>query len=175
MAHIDLHMERRDFLRVCAIAGLGCLLPSCAPGRPRGPLRIGDTPPAVTLKDLKETSVNMPADVKGKVSAIHFWASWCSLCLPEMVLLESLYGKFKDKGFLPCSVALGDSKESVESYLGETKVSYPILVADVSVAKLYGVFGVPTTYVLGRDNIVRSRIVGAATRDAMENIVKTLL
>jgi cytochrome c biogenesis protein CcmG, thiol:disulfide interchange protein DsbE len=166
---------RRDFLRICALAGLGSLVPLWAPGRVEAILRTGGIPPEVTLKDLRGKNVALPGDFKGNLVVVHFWASWCNSCLPEMKTLEALHAKYREKGFTACSVALGDSKESAESYLRPVKISYPILLAKVSVARQYGVSGVPTSFILDRKGTVRSKIIGTTSGDALENIVRTFL
>jgi peroxiredoxin len=137
---------------------------------------VGNILPPATLTDLKGTEVRIPSDFRGKVLLIHFFATWCTYCPKEIAALESLYGKYGDKGLVPCSIDVGESKEKVASFAGSQRISYTLLLdPSSSVAKQYGVTGIPTTYVLDRTGIVRFRIIGEITLEGLEKILRTLL
>jgi cytochrome c biogenesis protein CcmG, thiol:disulfide interchange protein DsbE len=173
---LSTQIRRRDFIKLVAVVGLGYMIPGMLPGGAEAAMRAGDIPPKVILGDLKGNSVALPADFKGKVALIHFWASWCTSCRPEMIALESIYGKYKKSVVIPCSVNVGESRETAESYIRNLAISYPVLLdLKSSVAKEYRVSGIPTTYVLDRENVIKYRILGEINRDGLEKIVKTLL
>ena len=172
----DRAIMRRDFLRLCLAAGVGLAAYGWIPGRAEAVMRVGDIPPKVTLNDLKGNSIALPADLKGKVALIHFWASWCTSCRPEMVALEAIYGRYKKTAVIPCSVDVGESRDAAESYIKNLNISYPVLLdLKSSVAREYRVSGIPTTYVLDRENVIRYRILGEINRDGLEKLVRTLL
>ncbi len=169
-------MLRRDFLRYCLTIGFALTGPACVPGKSEDVLRVGDIPPSVVLKDLKGNSVALPSALKGKVALVHFWASWCSSCRPEMIVLESLYGTYRNAAVVPCSINVGERREAAESYLKGMKVTYPILLDQTSsVARQYNVSGIPTTYVLNRECVIRHKIVGEINREGLERIVRTII
>lgn len=171
-----MQIERRDFLKLSLAAGLATVIPWWRPGRAGAVLRAGDVPSRVTVYDLSGNAVILPGSLKGKVALVHFWASWCSSCAPEMSALEAIYRQFREKGVTPCSVNLGDNKEAVAWYLRKTTVSYPVLLDPrMSAKRAYGISGVPTTYVLDRKGVVRLRILGAADKDALEKAIRTIL
>lgn len=66
-----------------------------APARERGPLRIGELPPWVTLSELGGRSLRVPDDVRRKMVILHFWAVGCSSCREEMPAMESFPGTAK--------------------------------------------------------------------------------
>ncbi len=167
---------RRDFLRFCLATGIALAGPACAPGKSEDVLRVGDIPPSVILSDLKGNSFALPSAFKGKVALVHFWASWCTSCRPEMIALESLYGTYRNAAVVPCSINVGERKEAAESYLKGMKVTYPILLDQTSsVARQYNVSGIPTIYVLNRECVIKHRILGEINREGLERIVRTLI
>jgi peroxiredoxin len=132
--------------------------------------------PKATLLDLKGASVAVPGDFKGKVAVIHFFATWCTYCPKEVAALESLVRKYGDKGVIACSVDVGESKDKVDSFAADQRISYPLLLdPSSSAAKQYGVTGIPTTYILDRSGVVRFRILGEITLEGLDRIVRTLL
>jgi cytochrome c biogenesis protein CcmG/thiol:disulfide interchange protein DsbE len=110
-----------------ALAGLGLITSGMMPRRADAAFRVGDVPPTVSLSDLKGLPVVIPADFKGKIAVLHFWASWCPTCRGEMNALESIYGKYGSKGVIPCSIGIGEKKETVTSYLKSLAITYPSL------------------------------------------------
>jgi cytochrome c biogenesis protein CcmG, thiol:disulfide interchange protein DsbE len=169
-------MHRRCFLRICAAAAFGLTIPGWLPRSAGAAVRVGDPFPRGTLNDLKGNSFNLPADVKGKIALIHFWASWCTSCRPEMAALESLHNQHKEKAVVSCSIDVGESSETVESFVRGQKISYLVLLDPKSqFARQCGVSGIPTTYILNREGIIRFRIIGEISRDGLEKIIKTLL
>ncbi len=107
---------------------------------------------------------------------IHFWASWCPSCLPEMEALNSLFEQHGKRGLIPVSVNIGESKATVMDAVGGRKISYPILLdGDSRVARSYGVTGLPTTFVLNRAGIIEVKILGEIQRDGLWRLVSGLL
>ncbi|OPY91790.1 MAG: Thiol-disulfide oxidoreductase ResA [Syntrophaceae bacterium PtaU1.Bin231] len=169
-------MRRRDFLRVAAAAGLGLVLPGMTACRKETGLRIGDVPPQATLTDLHGNPVVLPSAFRGSIVLIHFWASWCPLCRAEMGVLESLFLRYGKGGATPCSVGVGESRETAEAYLGTERPTYPVLLdRSSSLVKPYGIAGIPTTYVLDRGNVIRHRILGRIDGDGLEKMITALL
>ena len=118
----------------------------------------------------------IPAGQKGKVVFIHFWVSSCSFCVKEMCTLESFYRKHHGEGMIAFSVNAGEDKRSAARYIANLKLSYPVLLdPNLSVTRRYGVSGVPTTYVLDRDGLLRFRILGEITADKLDEVTRTLL
>ncbi|MHB8770460.1 MAG: TlpA family protein disulfide reductase [Syntrophales bacterium] len=133
-------------------------------------------PSRVSLRDLRGNRVVIPSDFKGRVVLIHFWASWCPTCRGEMATLESLYGTYGAKGVTPCSIGIGEKRETALAYLENMTVSYPVLLdPDSAARKPYGIAGIPTYFVLDRVGVIRHRILGKAVREGLEKIVRSLL
>ena len=145
-------------------------------GKVTAGMPIGEVPLNVVLKDLAGENVAIPADVKGKVVFIHFWVSSCSYCVKEMCTLESFSRKHHTEGVRAFSINAGETRHNAMRYMENLKISYPILLdPDLSVTRSYGVSGVPTTYILDREGVLRFKILGEITADKLDNIARTLL
>jgi cytochrome c biogenesis protein CcmG, thiol:disulfide interchange protein DsbE len=170
-------LTRRDFLKglliVIGSLGLnlnGLLWPA------EGALKIGDIPPRTDLLDLKGQKVSLPGDFKGQVGLLHFWASWCPYCRKEFMAIESLFQQYKNKGFRPYSINVGENTVAIEAYLVNLKVSYSIpLDADSSTARRYGITGIPTTLIVDRGGLIRHKILGEINQDGLHKLVSTLM
>lgn len=167
---------RRDFFKAGAAAGLGLVLPLWMVRRAGAAVRVGDVPEPTILTDLQGRQLIVPSDFMGKVVLLHFWASWCPTCRGEMTALESAYVKYRKRGAVVCSIDLGEKREAVVAYIRNMNISYPVLLdPNSSTRRLFGVSGVPTYFVLTRKGAVRYKIIGAADKDGLDQMIRTLL
>jgi thiol-disulfide isomerase/thioredoxin len=165
-------LDRRTFLKTIGLTGLTCVLPQCQPG----PLAVGMTPGEARLTDLAGKPTDLPADYAGKILVIHFWVSACSACVTEMLAFEAVRLRYPEKDVVFCSVNVGDRKATAERYLRHIRISYPVLLDEESVTrKLYRIPGVPTTYVLDRNGVVRFTTFGPLYKAELTKMVETLL
>jgi cytochrome c biogenesis protein CcmG, thiol:disulfide interchange protein DsbE len=152
------------------------LVPDGARAAGRNPLKIGDPPPRIALKDLNGAPVRLPDDYRGKVVIIHFWAGGCSSCKEEMPAMETLYISYGRKGLVILAVNMGQRKETVKILVRGLGITYPVLLdSDREMAMKYGVVGVPRTYMVDRNGIIRYRIIGAASAEMLKKQVLSLL
>ncbi len=172
----SVNTSRRSLLKTAAAAGAGLVLTGGWRRPCEAAFRVGDVPSRVSLSDLRGNSVVIPSDFKGRVVLLHFWASWCPTCRAEMTTLDSLYGTYGAKGVTPCSIGIGEKRETALAYLKSMTISYPVLLdPDSSTRKPYGIAGIPTTFVLDRGGSIRHRILGKAAREGLERIIGSLL
>lgn len=172
----DFLIERRHLLNLALRAGLGLFLFGWLNKEAEAVLRVGDILPRVVLSDLKGNTVALPADFKGRVAVLHFWASWCPSCRAEMVALEDLYRAYGHRGLVPCSIDVGEGQSAALSYVRDLKISYPILLDPRSqTVKPFGVSGVPTFYFLDRQGALRLRVLGEANRAGLERAIRLVL
>jgi cytochrome c biogenesis protein CcmG, thiol:disulfide interchange protein DsbE len=173
---VPAEISRRGFCRMVAAAASGLAIAWWMPFRVEAAFRVGDVPSRIALSDLRGNNVVIPSDFKGQVVVIHFWASWCPTCRGEMTALESLYGKYGGKGVIPCSIGIGEKKDTAIRYLKDMTISYPVLLdSNSSTVKQFGVAGIPTYFVLDREGAIRHRILGKADPKGLDKIVSSLL
>lgn len=121
---------------------------------------IGKPAPAFEYTD-DEGKVWRLTDLRGKVVFINFWATWCTTCETEMPSKEALFTKMKGKPFQMLGMLFRDDPENLVPYKKTHKISFPTLISpDNDSAKKYGITGVPETFIVDKEGIVREKIVG---------------
>ena len=126
-------------------------------------LKKGKKAKDFTLKDLKGNDVSL-SDYNGKVVLLNFWATWCPPCRSEMPSIEKLHKKYSDKGLVVLAVATDrKGEEIVKPFVDEKGLTFTVLIdSSADVSDSYGVIGLPTTYVIGRDGTILEKEMGGA-------------
>lgn len=139
-------------------------------------LKNGDKAPAFTATRLDGRPLRFPEDVAGKVVALRFWADWCAFCREEMTAIEPIYQAKRAEGLEVLAVNAGQDRATVEKFAAKIGVAYPVLVDEgAGVAKSYRVIGLPTTFLVDREGIVKGRILGESDAKVFERMVADLL
>jgi len=125
--------------------------------------REGFLAPDFTLDTLDGNKVTL-SELRGQIVVVNFWATWCLPCRAETPALEKSYAQYKDSGVVILGVNLTnqDSVSEVESFVQEFKLTYPILLdREGSISNtLYQIRGLPTTFFVSREGIIRTVVVG---------------
>lgn len=109
--------------------------PPAPPARP-----APTTLPDFHLRDLASGQQRSIGDWRGQAVLLNFWATWCAPCRKEMPLLEQLHQDRGARGPAVIGIAI-DREAPVRSFVGETGVTYPILVGQedaMAVAEAFG-------------------------------------
>lgn len=139
-------------------------------------LVLGKSVPAVELERFEGGRLQFPVAYEGHVVLIHFWADWCALCRDELLGSEPLYRRYRDQGLEVLAINLQQPRETVRSYLAGLDISYPVLLdSSGEMARRYGVSALPLVYLLDRQGRLYTRILGGASPDQLEQIIKRLL
>jgi len=136
----------------------------------------GNTAADFSLPTLAGGAGNL-LDYRGKVVVLNFWASWCGPCRAEMPDMQIVYSELRDRGLVVVGVNQGEARDTVASFAREFGLSFPIFLDESqSIAGKYGVRAYPTTFIIGRDGVIRNVIVGGPlTRTAIRREVEGLL
>lgn len=112
-----------------------------------------------------------PAAFKGKVSVVNVWASWCVPCHDEAPLLTELG---KDKRFQIIGINYKDLPENARRFLGRYGNPFGIVGVDSNgrASIEWGVYGVPETFVVGREGTIVYKLVGPVTPDNVNTVLK---
>lgn len=108
-------------------------------------------PPSFSGGTLDGRQVVMAA-LRGKVVLVNFWASWCLECRPEMPVLERLHRELASQGLAVVGINAREEQEAVRRYARELGLTFPLVLdPDGKINAQYGVVGLPTTFLVGRD------------------------
>ena len=115
-----------------------------------------------------------PAAFKGKVSVVNVWASWCVPCHDEAPLLTELG---KDKRLQLVGINYKDSPDNARRFLGRYGNPFAIVGVDSNGRGSieWGVYGVPETFVVGRDGTIVYKLVGPVTPDNLDSVLKVAI
>jgi len=145
------------------------LLPSALIGHPAPPT---DLPPVEGLtRDGQPVPGLSSADFKGEVIVLNVWASWCVPCRDEAPLLMRIA---QDKRIRVLGMNQKDRPENARRFLGRYGNPYVASGADINgrAAIEWGVYGVPETFIVGRDGRIAYKVVGPITPQNLEQVVK---
>jgi peroxiredoxin len=131
--------------------------------------------PDFALETLNGETLRL-ADYEGQVVLVNFWASWCPPCKEEMPALEAYYQAYKDEGLMVLGVNVKDSEESLEAFLEEYDVSFPVILDhDAKVAGKYNITGLPTSFFVDREGQIIGSWPGMVTQTFLEKNVTPFL
>jgi peroxiredoxin len=138
----------------------------------------GDRAPEFSLQKSDTESVTL-ADLRGKVVMVHFWATWCPPCVEELPTLDKLYNSTLGKDFEMLAVNVDEGGAGmVASFIQKNGLNLPVLFdPGGEVAKRYGTYKLPETYILDRMGVVRYKAIGPrdwtkpANIQALRNII----
>ena len=150
-------------------AALGTALLACSDDSAKHPVNLGDPAPAFRSTDAAGTTASFPDDFTGKPLVIRFWADWCKYCESEMQAIEQVYQRHQQKGLRILAINTGQDARTVTDYIKKIGVSYPALLDEQStIARSYGVVGLPTTFFVDAGGVIRAKIVGEADEATFE-------
>ena len=108
------------------------------------------------------------SDLRGKVVVLNFWASWCPPCRWEMPFFETISQEYKERDVVFLGVAISDTKEDAAEFADSVGVTYPLaLDASGETARDYKVLGLPTTFLIDKEGVIRRRL-GAANEATLK-------
>ncbi len=145
------------------------ILPSPLVGRP-APQTV--LPPVAGLeRDGAQIPGLDSAQFKGAVTVVNVWASWCVPCRDEAPLLMQLA---KDHRFRLVGINYKDKPENALGFAARFGNPFAAAGADESgrAGIEWGVYGVPETFVVGRDGKIAYKLVGPITADNLDSVLK---
>ena len=141
--------------------------------------KAGRPAPNFTLSGLNGSDGSLDS-FRGKVILLNFWATWCHVCRDELPSLERLYRDFQSyPDFAILTVNLDQNgSPAVSEFMERNGYDFPVLLDSNSVvSSSYGVNGIPSIFVIGRDGHIIWNCDGGVdwSNSRVRNALKTLL
>jgi len=140
-------------------------------------LETGATAPDFVSNDPSSQPVRL-ASLKGKVVVLDFWATWCGPCQKSLPHTQAVAKKFKDQGLVVLACCTSDTRAKFDEWVKTSQATYPDIkftcdpcergsanYDDRASKKLYGVAGIPTQFIIGRDGKIAGVLVGYSDGD----------
>lgn len=163
-ARLYLNLGKSFLLAGGLLAALGASTAGSAPGGPAaariqsldGEPRPGALAPGFTLTGLDGGTYKVGGK-REKALLLNFWDSSCPPCQDEAPDLERVYNRFKDKlDVYAVNVTAQDSREEAAAFAAKNGYAFPVLLDEQGAAtRLYRIRGLPTTFLIGKDGVIR--------------------
>ena len=121
--------------------------------------KVPEIAPDFSLKSLDGETVTL-SELRGNVVVIDFWATWCRPCLKSFPNLHAVVDRHQDRGVVLLLVSLDKTAKRARDYLVENgypteNVLWGSLDAARDVKHLFGVVGIPRTFIIDREGFIQ--------------------
>jgi cytochrome c biogenesis protein CcmG/thiol:disulfide interchange protein DsbE len=158
---------RQQWIVVLAIVGLlggGLFAATRLLGDELFPVTVGSKAPEFAAATVDATPVRKTlGDYQGKVILLNVWATWCVPCVVEMPSIQKLHEQFADRGLQVIAVSVDDAgaEEKIRNFLVEHRLTFLVLHEPTgAIQRAYQTTGVPETFVIGADGVIRKKVIG---------------
>ena len=122
---------------------------------------VGQPAPDFTLSDLDGNSVSL-TDFAGKPVLVNFWNTGCPPCREEMPYLQQVYDENIGTELVMLTINIAESADTVKDFFQDRNLSLPVLLdSDTAVTRRYDIQGIPTTFFIDKEGIIRVKVIGA--------------
>jgi cytochrome c biogenesis protein CcmG/thiol:disulfide interchange protein DsbE len=131
--------------------------------------RVGEAAPVFQLNTLGGQPLSL-ADLKGHPVLMNFWASWCPPCRAEMPDLDKVAREYQGQGLVVLAVNLQEDAPTARRYAETLGLAFQdsiVLDSQGVVANRYNLTGLPTSYFIDADGIIRDWNSGGLTEKAL--------
>jgi len=140
---------------------------------------IGDLAFDFTLTNYAGEDVTL-SGLRGKIVILNFWASWCGPCQNEMPEFQAMQDKITAQGteadtvFLTVNLADGqrETRDTAQAFLDEKGYTFPVVFDAGSVANLYEVYSIPSTFVLDKNGVIVEMFLGSTNQKDLEKAIE---
>ena len=176
-----MHPARRLIVAGWLLVGLAALLALLTlnvrtPGALSGASTMSAPARAFDLETLDGGGRLSLAELRGSPVVINFWASWCVPCRDEAPLLADIAQRYRSQGLRVVGIVYQDDGGAAREFMTRYGLTYPALLdPEGRTAIDYGVLGIPETFFVDRDGIMRFRQIGPVSQAQLPQQVAEIL
>jgi peroxiredoxin len=154
---------RKIFLLIL-ITGLPLFIAACGEGPQVA--AVGDPAPDFSLVDRTGKNWTL-SELTGQVVFVNFWATWCPPCREEMPSMQRVYETLPKDKFKMLAILNRDSPSMADLFVKNIGATMPILDdQNNAVGARYGLTGLPETYIVDKQGVLREKFIGPAQWDS---------
>lgn len=161
---------------VIAIVGNACFAPisTYTTGVARTAPKVDFQAPDFSLSALDGRPVSL-SDWRGQVVLINFWATWCDPCRTEMPEIQAAYQAYRNRNFVVLPINVKEDEQAVAQFAEAFHLTMPVLLDhDGSTARRYRVRGLPTSFLVDPEGVIRAIKVGEMSRAYIDSQLAAL-
>jgi len=134
---------------------------------------VGSLAPDFELEDLTGETRRL-SDLRGKVTLINFWATWCAPCRLEMPTIQEKADQYPSQ-LAVFAVNFDESPDQVQSFVDELDLRFAVLLdPGAKVQDLYRVRGYPTSFIVDQAGMVRFQHIGILSEEQLDGYLQDL-
>lgn len=139
------------------------------------PVAPGSKAPAfhATTMDVGATQTKNITDYRGQVVLLNLWATWCGPCKQEMPGIQALHEELGPKGLRVVAISVDEPNldDAIRAFVAQHKLTFEVLhEGSGTIEKDYQTSGIPETFLIGKDGVIRKRVIGAAQWNSAANL-----
>lgn len=118
-------------------------------------------------------------DFSGKVVLLNFWSTTCPPCRTETPWFVEFQKRWEKQGFTVVGVSMDDTPNAIRKFIAQFGVNYPMLTGRDVEERIQdatgGIWGMPTSFLIGRDGKVLKKHLGLTPKAVLEKEISEAL
>jgi thiol-disulfide isomerase/thioredoxin len=135
-------------------------------------IAVGDLAPDFTGTTVDGQAITL-SELSGKLVVVNVFASWCGPCRAETPHLVEVYKQIDRDRVEFIGLNLQETPKAVESFKDEFSIDYPLVLDEGGgITDIYRPIGLPTTWFIDQDGIIRFSFSGPMTKESLQVILE---
>ncbi len=116
------------------------------------------------------------SELRGKVTAVNFWATWCGVCVKEMPRMSEAWRKHSPRGYEMIAIAVRDDERAVAQFAERERLPFKVAMDTGEAAQRFGNVRItPTTFIIDKKGRIVRRFVGEPPWQEFDRVIEKAL